>query len=241
MENNLNKLLIETADLIKQGKHEQAYSLLNSELHNPLYSLQEQDIIKDRISALSKFIKQISIDMRWDKADKNELIKIFNSEGYEMPVLDLLFEKFSRQLKSSDYLKLQQVFLDDSVSNEMKVTYLNIFKDYDVKHTFDFHNTLIDKTFKVNVSKDFSLYTSELLYKVNDQLSALYFKETSKETLAKQIVNAIYYYYFGDFKQIKYDYDTLFNSIVDYVDHAFDNITPVNKEFAAWINKILEQ
>jgi len=241
MKSNLDKLLKETADLIKIDKHEQAFSLLNAELRNPLYSLQEQDIIRDRIAALAKFIKQISIDTRWDKADKNELIKIFVSEGYEMPILDILFERFGKDLKTSDFLKLQQVFLDDSVTNEMKVTYLNIFKDYEIKHTFDFHNTLIDKTFKVNTAKDFSLNTSELLYKVNDQLAALYFKETSKETLARQIVNAIYYYYFGDFKKIKYDYDTLFNSIVDYIDHAFDNITPVDKEFAAWINKMLEQ
>jgi len=241
MENNLKKLLDETAQLIKNEQYDNALALLKDELRNPLYTLDQQEVIKSRITTLNKFIKEVSIDTRWNKADKNELIKIFNSDGYELPVLDMLFEKFGKDLKVADYLKLQQVFLDDSVSNEMKVTYLNIFKDYEVKHTFDFHNTLIDKTFKVDTSKDFSLFTCELLYKVYDQLQALYFKETSKEALAKQVVNAIYYYYFGDFEQIEYDYDTLFNSIVDYVDHAFDNITPVKKEFADWVNEILEQ
>jgi len=241
MQNILNELIEQTAKLIEQEEYDKALDLLKEELKNPLYTLEQQEVIKTRILALNKFIKQISIDTRWNKADKNELIKIFNSEGYEYAVLNVLFDKFEKDLNPTDFLKLQQVFLDDSVSNETKVSILNYFKDSKVNHIFDYHNTLIDKTFKVDVSKDFSLYTSDLLYKVSDQLSALYFKETSKDTLAQQIVNAIYYYYFGDFKQIPYDYDTLFNSIVDYVDRAFDNITPVNKEFSDWINKILEQ
>lgn len=240
MDNSLVVLLKKTEKLIKDKKEDLALEMLQEELKNPLYSLQDQDVIRSRIENLKKFIVQTNIDARWAKADKNELIKIFNTEGYEIGVLDKLFDKFGDSLTKTDYLKLQQVFLDDSVSNEMKITILNVLKDYEVKHTFTYHNTILNKTFEVDLTKDFSICHDETIFKIYDKLQALYFKETSKEQLAKQIIFAIYYYYFGDYKQIPYSYDDLFNNIVDYVDHAFNSIVPANDKFASWLNKILK-
>lgn len=240
MDKSLIALLEKTQKLIENKQEDLALKLLEDDLKNPLYSLQDQDIIRTRIETLKKFITQTNIDTRWAKANKNELIKIFNTEGYEIGVLDKLFDKFGDSLTKTDYLKLQQVFLDDSVSNEMKITILNILKDYDVKHTFSYHNTVLNKTFDVDLTKDFSISHNETIFKIYDKLQALYFKETSKEQLAKQIIFAIYYYFFGDYKQIPYSYDDLFNNIVDYVDHAFNSITPAGDKFANWLNKILK-
>lgn len=241
MQKEINKLLETTAKLIESEKYEEALDMLKEESKNPLYSLSEQEVIKNRIVALNKFLKQLSIDIRWAKANKNDLIKMFNSEGYELPLLDLLFEKHAKEITNTDLIKLNQILLDDSVSNEMKVTVLNIFKDYDIEHTFDFVNTLIGKTFKVDTRKDFSPASNDLIFMVGDKLATLYFKETSKETMAKQIVNAIYYYYFGGFDQIEYSYDELFNNIVDYIEHAFLQDYKVDSKFNEWINKILNQ
>lgn len=241
MSQDLNNLLEKTKQLIEQEKYQDVLDLLNKEIKNPLYDLDEQKIIQDRINVLNKFLKQISIDIRWEKADKNGLIKIFNTEGYEIAVLDKLFDKFGSSLTNTDYLKLQQVFLDDSVSNEMKVAYLNLFKDYGVNYKFDYHNTCTNKTFKVDVSKDFSLESNDLLFALQDKLNALYFKETSKENLAKQIVNSIYCYYFNTFDLIPYEVEDLFNKLVDYIEHAFAPIYKVDKEFSDWINLMLGQ
>ncbi len=164
---------------------------------------------------------------------------MFNFEGYEIAVLDKLFERFSGSLNNADFIKLGQVFLDDSVSNEMKITYLNIFKDYEIKHIFDYHNTNTNKTFKVDTSKDFSIMNFEKLFYVQDKLAALFFKETSKEKLANQLIAAIYFYYFNDYSDIKYTQDELFDNIVNYVERAFNNIYPENTKFSNWINKIL--
>ncbi len=240
MESNLLKLFKTTEQLIKDKKEDQALVMLEEDLKNPLYTLEEQEMIQVRINALKKFITQTNVDARWAKASKNDLIKFFNTEGYEIALLDKLFDKYGKDLNEADYLKLQQVFLDDSVSNEMKVTFLNVFKDYDIKHTFTFHNTNTNKTFKVDLTKDFSIGQDEMIFKIFDKLQALYFKETSKDQLAKQIIYAIYYYYFGDYKKIPYKYDDLFNNIVDYVDHAFNSISPANNEFSEWLNKILK-
>ncbi|MCQ2957215.1 MAG: DUF3196 family protein [Mycoplasmoidaceae bacterium] len=157
---------------------------------------------------------------------------MFNSEGYEIAVLDKLFERFGSSLNKADLIKLGQVFLDDSVSNEMKITYLNLFKDYEVKHVFDYHNTVQNHTFKIDVSKDFSLQSFEKLFKVQDKLAAMFFKETSKEQLANQIMNGIYSYYFNDYSKIKYSADELFDKIANYVERAFNNIYPEDKKFS---------
>ncbi|MCQ3914371.1 MAG: DUF3196 family protein [Mycoplasmoidaceae bacterium] len=167
-----------------------------------------------------------------NKADKNTLIKMFNSEGYEIAVLDKLFERFGNQLNKADLIKLGQVLLDDSIGNEMKITYLKMFQDYEVKHEFDYHNTIIGRTFKVDTSKDFSIQSFEKLFAVQDKLAAMFFKETSKEQLANQIMNAIYCYYFNDYSEVKYSKEELFDKIANYVERAFNNIYPEDKKFS---------
>lgn len=239
MANNLEDLLKETEKLIKQEKEQEALALLKAELKNPLYSLNEQADISKKIAILEKFLKQNDWAIKLNKSDKNQLIKMFNYEGYEIVVLDKLFERFANDLNKSDLIKLGQVLLDDSISNEMKITYLKIFKDYEIKHTFDYHNTNTNKTFKIDTSKDFSIVSFEKLFKVQDKLAAMFFKETSKEQLANQIINAIYCYYFNDYSEIKYTQEELFDKIANYVERAFNNIYPEDAKFSAWINKIL--
>ncbi|XQP55468.1 MAG: DUF3196 family protein [Mycoplasmoidaceae bacterium] len=239
MENNLKELLNETEKLIKAEKEDEALTMLKSELKNPLWSLKEQEQINQKIRALEKFLHQNEWALKLNKSDKNTLIKMFNSEGYEIAVLDKLFERFGNDLNKADLLKLGQVLLDDSISNEMKITYLNIFKDYEVKHEFDYHNTITGNTFKINTKDNFGLESFEKLFKVADKLAAMFFKETSKEQLAKQIMNAIYYHYFNDYSEIKYTSEELFDKIANYVEKAFNNIYPEDKKFTDWINKIL--
>ncbi|MBQ0045519.1 MAG: DUF3196 family protein [Mycoplasma sp.] len=240
MENNLKELLLETEKLIKSEQEDKALDLLKSELKNPLWSLKEQEEIKSKISLLQKFLKQNDWALRLNKADKNTLIKMFNSEGYEIVVLDKIFEKFADTLNKADLIKLGQVLLDDSISNEMKITYLKMFKDYEVKHSFDYHNTITGKTFKVDTRKDFNIENFEKLFKVQDKLAAMFFKETSKEQLANQIMNAIYFYYFNDYSDVKYSSEELFDKVANYVERAFNNIYPEDKKFSAWISKILQ-
>ena len=156
---------------------------------------------------------------------------MFNTDGYEISVLDKLFDRFGKELTKSDLIKLGQVLLDDSIPNEAKITYLNIFKDYEVKHVFDYHNTVTGRDFKVDTSKDFSIANFDKLFHVQDKLAALFFKETSKEQLANQIMNAIYYHYFNDYSEIKYTSEELFDKIANYVERAFNNIYPEDKKF----------
>lgn len=239
MATNLQELLIETEKLIKNEKESEALDLLKSELKNPLYSLKEQNEINSKIQLLQKFLNQNKWSLKLNKSDKNTLIKMFNSEGYEIAVLDKIFERFANDLTKVDLIKLGQVLLDDSISNEMKITYLNMFKDYEVKHTFDYHNTITGKTFKVDISQDFSMQNFIDLFKVQDKLAALFFKETSKEQLANQIMNAIYCRYFNDYSQLEYSGDVLFDKVANYVERAFNNIYPEDKKFSDWVNKIL--
>lgn len=239
MENNIEQLLKETEKLIKEEKENDALTLLKTELKNPLWSLKEQEEIKQKINVLEKFLKQNEWALKLNKSDKNALIKMFNFEGYEIVVLDKIFERFGKNLNDSDLLKLGQVLLDDSISNEMKITYLKIFKDYEVKHKFDYHNVNTGKTFKVDTAKNFNLENYEKLFKVADKLAAMFFKETSKEQLASQVMNAIYCYYFNDYSQIKYSSDELFDKIANYIERAFNNIYPEDKEFVSWLNNIL--
>lgn len=239
MANNLQELLKQTEKLIKSEKENEALDLLKSELKNPLWTLKEQGEINSKINLLQKFLSQNDWALKLNKADKNTLIKMFNTEGYEIVVLDKLFEKFGNDLNKADLLKLGQVLLDDSISNEMKITYLNIFKDYEVKHEFDYHNTITNKTFKVNTAKDFSIQNFDKLFAVQDKLAAMFFKETSKEQLANQIMHAIYCYYFDDYSSIKYSKEELFEKVANYVERAFNNIYPEDAKFSAWINKIL--
>ncbi len=157
---------------------------------------------------------------------------MFNSDGYEIAVLDKVFERFAKSLNESDFIKLGQVLLDDSISNEMKISYLKIFKDYEVKYKFNYHNTITNKTFVIDTSKDFNLENFPILFQVKDKLSAMFFKETSKEQLVNQIMNAIYCYYFNDYSQIKYSQEELFEKIANYIERAFNNIYPEDEEFS---------
>lgn len=239
MANNLESLLKQTEKLISSEKETQALDLLKSELRNPLYSLKEQDIIQEKIRLLERFLNQNNWAIKLNTADKNTLIKMFNADGYEIAVLDKLFERFASQITQTDCIKLNQVLLDDSTSNETKITYLNLFKDYDIKHVFDYHNTITGKTFKVDTNSDFGITNYEKIFTVYDKLSALFFKETSKEQLANQIIKAIYFYYFNDYSDIKYSSDELFDKIANYVERAFNSIYSEDKEFSQWINKVL--
>lgn len=239
MTNSVESLLKETEALIRSEKEQEALDLLRSELKNPLYSLKEQAIIQEKLQLLEKFLTQNDWALKLNKADKNTLIKMFNSDGYEIAVLDKLFERFSSKITPTDCIKLGQVLLDDSVGNEMKITYLKLFKDYEIKHVFDYHNTTTGKTFKIDTSKDFSIEAFENIFKVQDKLAALFFKETSKEQLSNQIMNAIYCYYFNDYSHLPYSTDELFDKVANYVERAFNNIYPEDKKFSQWINKIL--
>jgi len=240
MEKQLEKILIQTENLIKAEKYEEALAVLKEEIANPLNSLEIQTELESRYNQLEKFIKQNAWILKINKADKATLIKMFNTEGYEHVILHTLLDKFAKQLTVADFYRLQQVFLDDSIPNDSKIQYLNVFKDAEVNFKFQFHNTNTNQTFEVDVSKDFDIYVFEDLFKVSDKLSALYFKETSKEMLASELINAIYAYYFNDYSNLPYSGEDLFNHLVDYIEHSFNAIYPSNDEFSQWINQLLK-
>jgi len=240
MEKQLEKILIQTENLIKAEKYEEALAVLKEEIANPLNSLEIQNELQAKYDLLTKFLKQNAWDLRLAKADKAGLIKIFNTEGYEHVVLALLLDKFAKQLTVADCYRLQQVFLDDSIPNQSKIQYLQMFKDGEIKFKFQYHNTLTNQTFEVDTSKDFDIYVFEDLFKVYDKLQALYFKETSKDQLARTLINSIYYYYFNDYSSLPYNGEELFNHIVDYVEHAFNSIYPSNDKFSNWINQLMK-
>jgi len=240
MEKNLEKIINLTKKLISEEKYEQALEILKEEKTNPLNDLTTQSVLEDRFDKLVKFMKQNELAIKWNKADKSTLIKYFLTEGYEFQVLSLLLEKYGKDLTVADYYRLQQVLLDDSIPNESKLQYLKMFKDEGIKFKFQFHNANTNATFEVDTSKEFDIYEFEELFSVYDKLEALYFKEVSKDNLAKQLINTIYYYYFNDYSKLEYKGDDLFNNIVDYIENAFNSIYPLNTKFGNWINKLMK-
>ena len=218
-------------ELILAEKESEALALLMKEQNNPLFNLEQQNLINTMIVQLTKFIKQKEQSYFLASSSKADLIKMFLTKNYDLVVLDCLLQKFAKTFDQKDFLKLQTIFLDENITNDLKINFLNIFKNYDIDYEFVFANNNFNKTTKINPSSQFQIIDNDLMRKVSSDLQAMFFKETTKENIANQIISKIYCYYFNHFDEIKYSPIELFDHIVNFIEYSFNSAYKVDKQF----------
>lgn len=226
--------------LILSEKESEALALLMQEQKNPLFNIEQQNMINTMIIQLIKFIKQKEQSNFLANSSKADLLKMFITKCYDLVILDTLLQKYAKSFEQNDFLKLQTVFLDENISNDLKINFLNIFKSYDLDYDFVFLNNNFSKTTKINPQSQFQIVDNDLMRKVSQDLQAMFFKETTKENIANQIVNKIYSYYFNHFDEIRYSSTELFDQIVNFIEYSFNSAYKVDQHFFNWLKKILE-
>lgn len=238
----MNKEFQNFQDLIKEllntDQYLKALDLLTDQSTNPLLNLQEQNIINTQLNGLLDFIKQNKNSEQINSYDKDKLIKAFLNKDYSLTILDVLLTKFIKQLTNNDYMMLNQVFLDQTIENNLKIIFLNIFKDWNINFEFNYFNNKTQKTFKINPVANFDLIDVIFLNRVYLDLTDLFFKDISKQNMAIQILIAIYNYYFFEY-DFQYDNNQLMHNIADFVEYTFNNLYPIDQSFLKWINKIM--
>lgn len=226
--------------LIVAEKESEALALLMKERNNPLFNIEQQNMINTMIIQLTKFIKHKEQNNFLATSSKADLLKMFITKDYDLVVLDTLLQRFAKSFDQKDFLKLQTIFLDENINNDLKINFLNIFKSYDLDYDFVFVNNNFKKTTKVNPKGSFQIIDNDLMHKVSRDLQAMFFKETTKENIANQIINKIYVYYFNHFDEIKYSPTELFDHIVNFIEYSFNSSYKVDPHFLNWLKKILK-
>lgn len=218
--------------LINEEKYHEALKILVEEAKNPLFSINQQLLINLQIKDLTSFIKQKKENLLINSLSKNQLIDLFLSTKYNLELLEELFKKHLNKFDTNDYLKLQNIFLDAKLDNTLKINFLKIFKNYNIDYDFNFLNTMTKTMFKINPKDNFNLNNYDNLFKLTTNLEIIFYKEVVKSNIAKQIINQIYTYFFNDYKKIKYTSLVLFDHIVNFIEHAFNNKYPIDEDFA---------
>lgn len=232
MSNDFTLITNRIKKMIDEERYHEALVLLMEEVKNPLFSSNQQLLIKLQIKNLTDFIKQRKENLFINSLSKNQLIDLFLSKKYNLELLEELFKKHSDKLETDDYLKLQTIFLDAKLDNMLKINFLKIFKNYNIDHDFDFLNAMTKSIFKINPKNNFNIDNYDIIFKLATDLEIIFYKDIAKSNIAKQIVNRIYTYFFNDYKKIEYSSIVLFDHIIDFVEHAFDNKYPIDENFS---------
>lgn len=236
---NFAEIFSKTKKLVTEEKYNEALAVLMDVANNPLFNLKQQSIINNQIKQLTKFIKQNEKNLILNSAPKSNLINLFLDSKYDLSILEKLFEKYQKDLKNEDFLRLETIFLKEEIDNEKKIIFLNFFKNYDVNYDFNFYNANTKTKFKINPINNFNFDQYDFIYKLAKDLEAMFYKEPNKEDIAKQIVNKIYSYYFNDFSKIKYSNLELLDNITNFIESSFNHDYVVDENFMIWIKKIL--
>ncbi|MBQ4208857.1 DUF3196 family protein, partial [bacterium] len=155
MSNDFTLITNRIKKMIDEERYHEALVLLMEEVKNPLFSSNQQLLIKLQIKNLTDFIKQRKENLFINSLSKNQLIDLFLSKKYNLELLEELFKKHLDKLGTNDYLKLQTIFLDAKLDNMLKINFLKIFKNYNIDHDFDFLNAMTKSIFKINPKNNF--------------------------------------------------------------------------------------
>ena len=239
MNNNFTLITNRVKKMIDEERYREALTLLMEESKNPLLSNDQQLLINLQIKNLTHFIKQRNENLFINSLSKSQLIDLFLSKKYNLELLEELFRKYLDNFETEDYLKLQNIFLDEQLDNILKINFLKIFKNYNIDYDFDFLNTITKSKFKINPKNNFNLDNYDNLFKLATNLEIIFYKDVAKSNIAKQIINRIYTHFFNDYGKIEYSSIVLFDHIVNFIEHAFNSKYPIDEKFAIWIKKIL--
>lgn len=226
-------------EMIDKERYHEALALLMEESKNLLFSNDQHLLINLQIKNLTHFIKQKKESLFVNSLSKSQLIDLFLSKKYNLELLEELFKKYLDNFETCDYLKLQNVFLDERLDNTLKINFLKIFKNYSIDYDFDFLNTMTKSKFRINPKNNFNLDNYDNLFKLATDLEIIFYKDVVKSNIAKQIINRIYTHFFNDYEKIEYSPIVLFDHIVSFIEHAFNSNYPIDKKFVIWIKNIL--
>ena len=239
MSNDFTLISNRIKKMIDKGQYREALSLLMEESKNPLFSNNQHLLINLQIKNLTHFIKQQEESSFINSLSKSQLIDLFLSKKNNLELLEELFKKYLDNFETNDYLKLQNIFLDERLDNTLKINFLKIFKNYNIDYDFDFLNTMTKSKFRINPKNNFNLDNYGSLFKLATDLEIIFYKDVAKSNIAKQIINRIYTHFFNDYEKIEYSPIVLFDHIVNFIEHAFNSKYPIDEKFAIWIKNIL--
>lgn len=239
MSNDFTLINSRIKKMIDKGQYREALSLLMEESKNPLFSNNQHLLINLQIKNLTHFIKQQEESSFINSLSKSQLIDLFLSKKNNLELLEELFKKYLDNFETNDYLKLQNIFLDERLDNTLKINFLKIFKNYNIDYDFVFLNTMTKSKFRINPKNNFNLDNYGSLFKLAIDLEIIFYKDVAKSNIAKQIINRIYTHFFNDYEKIEYSPVVLFDHIVNFIEHAFNSKYPIDEKFVIWIKNIL--
>ena len=180
MNNNFALITHRVKKLINEEKYHEALAILTDATKNPLFSNDQQLLIVLQIKELTNFIKRKRENLFINSLSKNQLIDLFLSTKFNFELLDELFKKHLDKFETSDYLKLQNIFLDAKLDNTLKINFLKIFKNYNIDYDFNFLNAMTKTIFKINPKDNFNLDNYDIIFKLATDLEIIFYKDVAK-------------------------------------------------------------
>lgn len=230
------QILKQAEDLINNKEYKKALEIISSEISAPYIPGEYINRFESLYVSLTEKVNIEEIEKKYNSMTKNQLlIYAYDGRKLEINVFSFFLAKFKDQIDNLDFAIIEQIFLNKSISNDVKIFALEQIKLSEINHDFDFLNNITNMESKINSQSAFELNESPFYIYVNNKIEEALFKEPSLKPLAEYIVRLCYEYYFGSCPP--YSKDELASNIVDYVTSFFnDNLKNQKQEFVNWIN-----
>ncbi len=223
--------------LIDQKKYQEALEIVSAEIAAPYIPKEYIDNFEQLYITLSERVNVEAIEKKYNSMEKSQLlIEAYNGKVLNVNVLSFFLAKFSSELDKLDFVVLEQMFANKSISNDLKIFALEQIKLCEINHTFQFYNNMTNKELTIESSSNFEIDQDMYYVYITKFLEKELFKEPSLMPLASYTLKLCYEYYFGS--RPPYTKQELGENILMYIRSHFNDSIKPDKNFLAWINNL---
>ncbi len=229
-----NNIFAKIDELTRNEKYNEVVDLIMSEIKNPLYTLNEQELLNNALS--------IAVKNKNDKkltVSKKDLMNEYLSNHYNRYTFETLIAEFAQELTEREWQIIGQIFLDNEIDNQTKLSYFDtiISACANPNMEFNFYNNFTQNMFKINTKSTYSISSFAHFSEALNKLSNYYFKDVSKFKMGQKVVNDLFFAYFFDCK-FKYYNSGLGANIIEFIKFCFQENNNVDKDFIEFIAAI---
>jgi hypothetical protein len=172
--------------------------MTSQELVSPYIPIKFMQQFEQRYVEINQKVLVDEIKNKYNAMTKMKMLsEVYDGKKLNINVLSFFLGKFAREIDQIDLQFINKIFLDHNIDNNTKLFVLTQIKDAEISYEFDFYNSMINKTIKVNSKSDFEFEQTEYFNKINKLIEDTLSKEPSLIVIAKELLMVIYEYHFN--------------------------------------------
>jgi hypothetical protein len=195
--------------------------MTNQELASPYIPIEFIQQFEQLYIEISEKVLVAEIKNKYETMTKMKMLsEVYDGKKLNINVLSFFLGKFAHELDQIDLQFINKIFLDRSIDNNTKLFVLTLMKDADISYEFDFYNSMINTTIKINSKSDFEFEQTQYFNKVAKLIEDALAKEPSLIVIAKELLMVIYEYHFNTIPP--YSVELLSNNLRQHVLRYFE-------------------